>query len=332
MIRKTEMTRRDWLQIATATGAAAAVSTRPCKFALAVESTTPHVLEVGSRRELFVDRYLIDQLDGMRLKLHEPRLAPPMLQPADNLEYGTVIRDGDLFRLYTRDVRGAKFDGDEPEVTRYCESRDGIHWTKPKLGLYEIDGSKENNIIMHERWVCHNFSPFLDVRPGVTKEKRFKALAGVHKGGGLVAFTSGDGVHWRKLQDKPVIAHNDFAFDSQNVSFWSETEQRYVCYFRTWKTPHGNLRTISRTTSQDFVSWSEAGRTQAELSRRASLYQPNTSLLSRPAHLHCVADAFSSAARQQYGYHVHDRARRQSIRPHVSRNIHPTWTRSEPVG
>ena len=77
------------------------------------------------------------------LKLHEPQLAPAMTEPADNLEYGTVIKDGELFRLYTREGRGAKFDGDTPEVTRYCESRDGIHWTKPKLGLFEIDGSKD---------------------------------------------------------------------------------------------------------------------------------------------------------------------------------------------
>ncbi len=73
-----------------------------------------------------------------------------MTEPADNMEYGTVINDGDLFRLYTRDGRGAKFDGDVTEVTRYCESRDGIHWTKPKLGLIEIDGSKDNNVILHE--------------------------------------------------------------------------------------------------------------------------------------------------------------------------------------
>jgi hypothetical protein len=261
-VRKTNLTRRDWLKTATAIGGTAiggttAVWGQPGTSVLAGQSTAARVLDIGSRREMFVDRFLIDKLDETELKLHELRLAPPMTEPADKLEYGTIIKDGDLFRLYTRDGRDSKFDGDEPEVTRYCESRDGIHWTKPKLGLCEVDGSTENNIILHERWVCHNFSPFLDARPGVTKEKRFKALAGVHKGGGLVAFTSSDGVHWKKLQDQPVIAHNDSAFDSQNVSFWSETEQRYVCYFRTWKTPHGNLRTISRTTSQDFVSWSE---------------------------------------------------------------------------
>jgi hypothetical protein len=102
---------------------------------------------IDSRRELFVDRFLIDRLENATLKLHEPQLAPPMTEPADNLEYGTIIKDGDLFRLYTREGRGAKFDGDLPEVTRYCESRDGIHWTKPNLGLVEIDGSKDNNVI-----------------------------------------------------------------------------------------------------------------------------------------------------------------------------------------
>lgn len=213
------------------------------------------VRDIDSRRELFVDRYLIERLDNLTLKLHEPCPAPPMTQPADNLEYGTVIKDGDLYRLYTRDSRGAKFDGDASEVTRYCESKDGIHWTKPKLGLYEIDGSKENNVILHEPPFCHNFSPFLDRRPGVPAEQRFKALAGIAKTG-LFAFVSADGIHWKKLRDKPVITYTkEFGFDSQNVAFWSEAEGCYVCYFRHFL--DNKLRSVCRTTSTDFVNWSE---------------------------------------------------------------------------
>lgn len=213
------------------------------------------VRDIGSRRELFVDRYLIERLDNLTLKLHEPCPAPPMTQPADNLEYGTVIKDGEVFRLYTRDSRGAKFDGDTSEVTRYCESNDGIHWTKPKLGLFEIDGTKENNVILHEAPFCHNFSPFLDQRPGVAAELRFKALAGTVKSG-LYAFVSADGIHWHKLRDTPVITYSkEYAFDSQNVSFWSEAEGCYVCYFRHFL--DNQLRSVCRTTSPDFVTWSE---------------------------------------------------------------------------
>lgn len=203
---------------------------------------------IGSRRELFVDHWLIERMDKTHLKLHEPVLAPAMEDPADNLEYGSVIKDGDVYRLYTRDGRGAKRDGDAPEVTRYCESHDGIHWTKPKLGLYEIDGSKENNVILHEPPFCHNFSPFLDNRPGIPKEERFKALAGTVKSS-LVAFVSKDGIHWRKLRNEPVITYTkEYAFDSQNVSFWSESEQRYVCYFRHFLDK--KLRSVCRPLQQ----------------------------------------------------------------------------------
>ncbi|MCX7666857.1 MAG: glycoside hydrolase [Gemmataceae bacterium] len=213
------------------------------------------VRDIGSRRELFVDQYLIERMNKVTLKLHEPCPAPPTTQPADNLEYGTVIKDGDIFRLYTRDGRGAKFDGDTSEVTRYCESKDGIHWTKPKLGLYEIDGTKENNVILHEAPFCHNFSPFLDQRLGVPKEERFKALGGTVKTG-LFAFVSADGIHWKKWRDKPVITYTkEYAFDSQNVAFWSETEGCYVCYFRHFLDKQ--LRSVCRTTSSDFITWTE---------------------------------------------------------------------------
>jgi hypothetical protein len=72
----------------------------------------------------------------------------------------------------------------------------------------------------------------------------------------LVAFVSADGLDWSRLQNEPVFTKG--IFDSQNVSFWSNTEQRYLCYFRTWtETGYGGYRTISRTTSKDFVTWTD---------------------------------------------------------------------------
>lgn len=245
------LSRRECL--AAAAGLAAAVLPATARPAEAQEKSP--VRDLGARRELFVDRFLIDRLQDTSLKLHEPHLAPPMTEPANNLEYGTVIKDGDLFRLYTREARGSKFDGDTTEVTRYCESRDGIHWTRPNLRLHELDGSRENNVILHEAPFCHNFCPMLDSRPGVPAEERFKALAGTVKSM-LYAFVSGDGIHWRKLRPAPVVRYTqEYAFDSQNVSFWSESEGRYVCYFRHFLDKQ--LRSICRTTSDDYVNWTE---------------------------------------------------------------------------
>ena len=101
----------------------------------------------------------------------------------------------------------------------------------------------------------------------MSADKKYKALAG-HPGPGdkrtmdvagkgLHAFFSSDGIHWKK--GKEVIPYRQewrHAFDSSNVSFWSEAEQRYVCYFRTWTDPD-RLRSVSRTTSEDFVNWTK---------------------------------------------------------------------------
>lgn len=249
------LSRREWLKTSATLSAAALFSSPFSSGAETTDQEPPVVRDLGSRRELFLDRFLIERESGVHLKLHEPQLAPAMSEPANDLEYGTVIKDGDLFRLYTRDGRGAKFDGDVVEVTRYCESRDGIHWTKPSLGLYEVNGSKDNNVILHEPPFCHNFSPFLDTRPGVPPQEKFKALAGTVKSA-LVAFVSGDGIRWQKLRTEPVIRYTkEYAFDSQNVSFWSASEGLYVCYFRHFLDK--KLRSVCRTTSPDFVSWSE---------------------------------------------------------------------------
>ena len=207
-------------------------------------------IHIGSRRELFVDDYLIDTLDGTTLKLHEPRSAGVALTYEEPWEdwvcsYTTVLRDGDLYRMYYR----GRHDG---SWTGYAESSDGIHWTKPRLGLVEFDGSTANNIILNG---AVTFFPFLDTRPGVPAAERFKANAVVRSKpeAGLIGYASADGLRWCQLQDEPILSTTvENAFDSQNVMFWSEEEQSYVLYARHWE---GGRRATMRATSSDFRAW-----------------------------------------------------------------------------
>lgn len=56
-----------------------------------------------------------------------------------------------------------------PEFTCYAESRDGLKWEKPKLGLFEFNGSKENNIILTGTGT-HCFAAFKDGNPAAPPE------------------------------------------------------------------------------------------------------------------------------------------------------------------
>ena len=235
------------------------------------------VRNIANRRELFIDHYLIDRMLGTNLELQTPIPAP--LSPLDafaDAGYATVIQDGMLYHAWYRALRPdisqeQAYDGYPGEYTAYMLSADGIHWKKPDLGIYNLGIQPNNAVLAHHAPFSHNFSPMIDCRPGVAEDERFKALAGLHSSseaaqqtgkGGLYAFTSPDGIHWRLMQEKAVITSEKFAFDSQNISFWSECEGCYVCYYRTWYfTEEDNwgkaYRTIGRRTSPDYIHWTE---------------------------------------------------------------------------
>ncbi|MGB7160340.1 MAG: hypothetical protein WBD40_19890 [Tepidisphaeraceae bacterium] len=240
-------------------------------FLLAAAPSQGQPIDLGSKLELFVDRHLIDRTDGVELKLREPVKTPMAKSPLPFAHMKTVIKDGDLYRAYWRSTdpsyKGDTHTGHPGEIVRYAESRDGIEWTFPKLGLFEVNGSRDNNVIMAKMPpYATNFAPFLDARADVDPKERFKALAGYPgpgdkrttgaAGKGLYAFVSPDGIHWEKRDEAiPYQMGWRHAFDSQNVSFWSEAEQQYVAFFRTWTDPE-RLRSISRSTSPDFKTWS----------------------------------------------------------------------------
>lgn len=222
------------------------------------------VFDIGSRWELFVDADLIEYAKGAVLKLHTPvkrEVVLVMDQPweGETGAYVSAVQDGSKVLLYYRGSARLKSDADERQVTCVAESTDGILFTRPKLGLIKAAGTKENNVILAGR-VSHNFAVFLDANPAVQENARFKALGGVkddgkgpagERSGGLFAFSSADGIHWRKLCEKPVLTQG--AFDSQNLAFWDSARERYACYSRCM---NKGVRAIQSSFSTNFLSWS----------------------------------------------------------------------------
>lgn len=258
-------------------------------------SLAQEAVSLADRRELFVDEYLIDSLNGATLRMHTPvdeGQVLPFDLPWEGAfsAYVTILQDGDTFKAYYRGVPTAGKDGNSAEVTCYAESADGIHWVKPHLGIHEVGGDTNNNVILaNEAPITHNFSPFIDTNPAAKPDERYKALGGTQKSG-LVAFTSPDGIHWKRLQNEPVFRQG--VFDSQNVSFWSENEGMYLCYFRSWTGKgYQGFRSVSRTTSRDFIHWTEPepmgfGNTPYE-----HLYTQQTSPYFRAPHIYLAIGA-----------------------------------------
>ena len=76
-------------------------------------------------------------------------------------------------------------------------------------------------------------------------------------------------------------------FDSQNVAFWSELEECYVCYFRTWTGQgYSGYRTVSRTTSRDFVHWTKPAPMKFGDAPMEHLYTNQTHPYFRAPHIY----------------------------------------------
>ncbi len=247
----------------------------------------PSATPIGSRLELFEDTTLVESMSGVTLQLHRPTPAETAITfdapwEGNGNHYITVLKDGDLYRMYYRSVPGkvpASGEGWALYVG-YAESRDGIHFTKPNLGIVEYKGSKANNLILgtgdkpgpddvqrqkRSPWTlpAANFTPFIDANPAALPAERYKATGGI--GAGLYALVSADGIHWTQKGEAPVIPQEtrpkpNNLFDSQNVVFWDTLQKQYVAYLRDSYPRPGNgepTRAIRRSVSPDFLKWSD---------------------------------------------------------------------------
>ena len=224
---------------------------------------------------LFVDDYLIEESRGLTRTTHQPRkLATPILEKRESwhqqpLFFQKVLRDPSTGRF--RMWYNIKNPDGEPRVCyAYAESEDGIEWQRPNLGLVEVAGSTNNNLIDAPR----NFGLFLvDEGPVCPDPGRRYKMAYFAPGLG-VAFSS-DGMRFSEHPGNPVIPYG--ADDTpvyepgyENVisdivdGCWDPLRQQYLLACKIERggypgAPHhhaeGWRRTVGMSVSEDFVHW-----------------------------------------------------------------------------
>ncbi len=265
-----------------------------CWFGLPQVWAAEAPVDIGSRRELFVDDFLIKSLENVAVTLGTPQHQASVVTFDEPWEgrycgYVTVFTDGDRYRMYYRGLPESGRDGSDNEVTCYAESKDGIHWIKPELELFSVREHPVNNVILAGMApYSHNFTPFLNTRPGAPAQERYLAMAGTSETG-LTTFASEDGLRWQMLNAGVI---REGAFDSQNVAFWSEAEECYLCYFRTWSEgDFGGYRWISRSTSSDFKNWSPPEVMTAGAAPPEHIYTNQTLSYYRAPHLYIALAA-----------------------------------------
>ncbi|HMR18424.1 MAG TPA: hypothetical protein PKA53_03910, partial [Sphingobacterium sp.] len=190
---------------------------------------TPYA--INNKRELFVDKYLIESSSEIEHRLHHPTPMGSVLKfdkPWEGIfcTYVSVIHAEGKYHMYYRGSGGTSTNG---QVTCYASSTDGINWEKPNLGLHAFNGSTNNNIILigNDRQTTHNFAAFYDSKPGVDPAERFKGVGGVasnpsrpNETKGLFRYVSPDGINWTMKSAVSLFPSDGHGMDSQNVPVW----------------------------------------------------------------------------------------------------------------
>ena len=155
---------------------------------------------------------------NLRMTMHPPRKhpgnplvrrGPPGAPDSFGVQfYGSIVRHEGKFKLWYVAV-DEELNRHSGSVTcwrpAYAESRDGIHWEKPNLGLVEYKGDRDNNLVLMEPAPLGTINLKVLVEPeDPDPNRRYKMIAhtcvveGKKKGQStLCPLFSADGVRWR---------------------------------------------------------------------------------------------------------------------------------------
>jgi hypothetical protein len=176
-------------------------------------------------RHLFLDPAFVPQMENVSLRVNPPQQREIVIRPDKPWEQLMIS-----FFLTVRDEEGklrmwyiCRDKANHPNLA-YAESRDGVTWTKPNLGIVEYDGSKENNLVG-----LSSLEGVVFRDPNAPAQERYAYVTHLAEEG-MVRFHSPDGLHWGR-DAAPLLR---LGADTQNVTFWDERLGKYVLYLRGW--------------------------------------------------------------------------------------------------
>jgi len=175
-------------------------------------AASPAVIDLGSRKHLFLDDALLSDVSGVSFTPNPPRRIEKV---ADGIRgHLTMVEDETgLIRLYYRGP------GDSLAV---MTSRDGVHWEKPDAGHGEFGGAR--NIVLPK--AVGLGVVFLD--PNAPPESRYKYVSGIRRQG-IFVFSSRDGF-WFEQNETAALP---FSAGSQSSLYYDDQRQLYVAHHRS---------------------------------------------------------------------------------------------------
>jgi hypothetical protein len=245
-INNNRLDRRELL--AAVAGSVAGLAAAPTAArAAAAEPRSREPRNVGSRKQLFIDQRFIAASEHVTLTMNPAqKLGVVLDSEKEPWEHGTggyfrVIEDGGKFKMYY----GAFTDAGHSVC--YAESEDALHWTKPNLGVMEVNGSKQNNILVRDNAI----DATIMVDPRDVPERRYKLFrsrVANDAGAGVYASYSADGIHFtdagRVLPMWP---------ETSLIADWDPRIGKYVVFLRVFERDIENQRRIARIETDDLL-------------------------------------------------------------------------------
>lgn len=279
-----------------------------------IDSTELYICDTP---QFFFDNGMIEEIQNITRTIHRPELheGNPLIDKDRPWEH-TLNMHADDYKVW-RDDHGMfhclynDFDINHEKLARdggtaidwdisrftvcYAQSGDGITWTKPPMGIREVDGHDTNIVLGSETYGNVWGVAMLDDPLETDPARRYKAIFEIGPPGFRVADEppganirrahSPDGIHWTPYDDPPVIQNLGARLCDAVFPFFDPATQTYCILTRhplmelaprsrpsLVETPQGGgattdpafglpnrrgMRRIFLSESRDFHHWSE---------------------------------------------------------------------------
>ena len=248
------------------------------------------------RTELFLDDELIEMTASVSRVIHQPtkHRLNPVLRPDQWWEGDCVLPlaqlydpEEKLFKCWYRTgpLRSPeKIDG-HSSYTGYAVSEDGVHWEKPHLGVFELAGRRDHNVVLvsdglnpKPRYQSQGKKAFIRsvVRHPNPRDESEKYVCMFFEMSVLGAYLgySADGIHWRR-EPKPfwrtLVDVAGWGDDALMGLIYDRLKERWVVYRRVnpqeserlvaddgdegWPAPDRAMRVMGYADSADLKYW-----------------------------------------------------------------------------